>query len=161
MDTQTKPNILRRHPVIASILTVILISLFSSSSKNSATTPAPTPIVKQRIVTVVVTATDIPLPSVTAIQAVEPSPTNTSKPTIRAFAPIVASTSTPYPTAVYIAPISTSAPAQESSSGGYGCNCSRTCSQMSCDEAYYQLNQCGCSARDGDGDGVPCEAQCR
>lgn len=46
--------------------------------------------------------------------------------------------------------------------GGYICNCSKTCSQMSsCEEAYFQLNNCGCSARDGDKDGVPCESICR
>lgn len=44
----------------------------------------------------------------------------------------------------------------------YTCNCSKTCSQMSsCEEAYYQLNVCGCSKRDGDNDGVPCESICR
>lgn len=44
---------------------------------------------------------------------------------------------------------------------GFTCNCSKTCPQMaSCDEAYFQLNQCGCSARDGDHDGVPCESIC-
>lgn len=43
----------------------------------------------------------------------------------------------------------------------YTCNCRKTCSQLTCAEAYYQLNKCGCSQRDGDGDGVPCEAQCR
>lgn len=43
----------------------------------------------------------------------------------------------------------------------YACNCSKTCGQMvSCDEAYFQLNACGCSARDGDDDGVPCESIC-
>lgn len=42
----------------------------------------------------------------------------------------------------------------------YTCNCSKTCSQMSCREAYFQLNQCGCSRRDSDGDGIPCESQC-
>lgn len=43
----------------------------------------------------------------------------------------------------------------------YGCDCGKTCSQMSsCDEAYYQLNVCGCSVRDGDNDGVPCEIIC-
>lgn len=42
----------------------------------------------------------------------------------------------------------------------YRCNCSKTCPNMTCTEAYYQLNSCGCSARDGDNDGVPCEAQC-
>lgn len=43
----------------------------------------------------------------------------------------------------------------------YSCNCSKSCEQMaSCEEAYYQLNQCGCSRRDSDGDGVPCESIC-
>ena len=43
----------------------------------------------------------------------------------------------------------------------YSCSCSKTCSQInSCEEAYFQLNQCGCSRRDGDGDGVPCETLC-
>lgn len=46
-------------------------------------------------------------------------------------------------------------------SGAYTCNCSKICDKMSsCDEAYYQLRQCGCSKRDGDKDGVPCENIC-
>jgi len=46
-------------------------------------------------------------------------------------------------------------------SPSYTCDCSKTCSQMSsCEEAYYQLNTCGCSVRDGDNDGVPCESLC-
>ncbi|MCY4019006.1 MAG: excalibur calcium-binding domain-containing protein [Chloroflexi bacterium] len=44
----------------------------------------------------------------------------------------------------------------------YSCNCSKTCSTMSsCQEAYFQLNNCGCRRRDNDGDGVPCEKICR
>lgn len=46
------------------------------------------------------------------------------------------------------------------SSQTYTCNCSKTCGSMSCQEAYFQLNQCGCSARDSDHDGVPCESVC-
>ena len=43
----------------------------------------------------------------------------------------------------------------------YVCDCSKTCPQMlSCEEAYYQLQQCGCGRRDGDSDGVPCETIC-
>lgn len=53
-------------------------------------------------------------------------------------------------------PAATAAPA----SAGYICNCAKTCSQMTCDEAYFQLRQCGCSRRDGDKDGVPCENVC-
>lgn len=58
----------------------------------------------------------------------------------------------------------TTAKASESSvnTGSYQCNCSKTCGQMSsCEEAYYQLNQCGCYQRDGDSDGIPCESSCR
>ncbi len=43
----------------------------------------------------------------------------------------------------------------------YTCDCSKACSQMtSCNEAYYQLNTCGCNRRDSDNDGVPCESIC-
>jgi len=42
------------------------------------------------------------------------------------------------------------------------CNCAKSCSQMSsCEEAYFQLNNCGCSNKDSDGDGIPCEKICR
>ncbi|MFA6369314.1 MAG: excalibur calcium-binding domain-containing protein [Candidatus Shapirobacteria bacterium] len=42
------------------------------------------------------------------------------------------------------------------------CNCNKSCTQISsCEEAYFQLNNCGCSVRDNDGDGVPCESLCR
>jgi hypothetical protein len=43
---------------------------------------------------------------------------------------------------------------------GYTCDCNKTCSSMTCQEAYYQLNTCGCQARDNDNDGVPCESVC-
>ena len=57
--------------------------------------------------------------------------------------------------------VTTTSNSNTSSSGAYSCSCSKTCSQMSsCDEAYYQLNTCGCSKRDGDDDGVPCESIC-
>lgn len=43
----------------------------------------------------------------------------------------------------------------------YVCNCSKTCTQITtCSEARYQLNVCGCGARDGDNDGIPCENLC-
>ena len=50
--------------------------------------------------------------------------------------------------------------------GGFGssytCNCSKTCPQMSsCDEAQYQLNVCGCGARDADKDGTACDSDCQ
>lgn len=57
------------------------------------------------------------------------------------------------------APIATPTPTPSTQ---YVCDCSKTCPQISsCEEAYYQLNVCGCTRRDGDGDGVPCEKLCR
>ncbi len=51
---------------------------------------------------------------------------------------------------------------QSAQQQSYACNCSKTCGQMSsCQEAYFQLNNCGCRRRDGDNDGVPCESICR
>jgi micrococcal nuclease len=43
----------------------------------------------------------------------------------------------------------------------YTCNCKKTCANMDCDEAQYQLKVCGCSARDGDKDGLACDSQCQ
>lgn len=48
------------------------------------------------------------------------------------------------------------------SSGKYVCDCSKSCSKIaSCEEAQYQLTVCGCTARDGDGDGLACESSCQ
>ena len=49
--------------------------------------------------------------------------------------------------------------AQSAVSGGtYSCNCSKPCTEISsCAEAQYQLKTCGCSKRDGDGDGIACD----
>lgn len=45
---------------------------------------------------------------------------------------------------------------------GFSCETRKTCKAMSsCEEAKFQLNQCGNSRLDGDGDGVPCNALCR
>lgn len=52
-------------------------------------------------------------------------------------------------------------PVPTSESSLYTCNCAKTCTQIStCAEAYYQLNTCGCSVRDGDDDSIPCENLC-
>ena len=46
----------------------------------------------------------------------------------------------------------------QSSGGNFSCDCSRSCVQISsCAEALYQLKTCGCSKRDGDGDGIACD----
>lgn len=52
--------------------------------------------------------------------------------------------------------------ATTTTSGSYVCSCSKTCPQMSsCEEAQYQLNVCGCSARDADDDGIACDSDCQ
>lgn len=44
----------------------------------------------------------------------------------------------------------------------YACDCKKTCAKMSsCEEAQYQLNVCGCAARDGDDDGIACDSDCQ
>lgn len=55
----------------------------------------------------------------------------------------------------------TNQPALLNNNGVFVCNCAKTCSKMSCDEAYFQLKQCGCVERDGNSDGVPCESVCK
>ncbi|MBU1323458.1 thermonuclease family protein [Patescibacteria group bacterium] len=53
------------------------------------------------------------------------------------------------------------APSGNTSSGVYTCDCSKTCTQIAtCEEAYFQLNNCSCKTRDADDDGVPCESIC-
>ncbi len=77
--------------------------------------------------------------------------TSTSIPTVRPRVP------TSLPTKVYTAPTKIYVAPTVGNPGG-SCNCSLTCTRMtSCAEAQYQLNSCGCSARDGDGDGIACD----
>jgi uncharacterized membrane protein YgcG len=64
--------------------------------------------------------------------------------------------SNPQPTAApQVEPTQPPAPVSQ-----YTCDCNKTCGSMTCDEAYFQLNTCGCQARDNDNDGVPCESVC-
>lgn len=43
----------------------------------------------------------------------------------------------------------------------FQCDCSKKCTQFSsCEEAQYQLEICGCTGIDGDGDGLACDAVC-
>lgn len=79
-----------------------------------------------------------------------PKPTTKIYPT---FAPIIQPTQPP----AYNPPPSNSG----SGSGAYTCDCSKTCPNLSCAEAQYQLNVCGCSARDADHDGTACDSQCQ
>lgn len=74
--------------------------------------------------------------------------------------PTVVAPAAPAAPAGVVAPAQPAQPTQPAAPG-FVCNCSKTCAQMaSCQEAYFQLQQCGCTARDSDGDGVPCESIC-
>lgn len=43
----------------------------------------------------------------------------------------------------------------------FQCDCSKKCTQFAyCEEAQYQLEICGCTGIDGDGDGLACDAEC-
>ncbi|OGM76145.1 hypothetical protein A2188_01645 [Candidatus Woesebacteria bacterium RIFOXYA1_FULL_43_9] len=58
--------------------------------------------------------------------------------------------------------VSTTQTSGGTNGGSYVCNCSKTCPQMSsCTEAQYQLDVCGCSARDADDDGIACDSDCQ
>lgn len=93
---------------------------------------------------------------------ITPTPTPTSKPVQETYIQPTPTSSLVQPTTTpYVPPPTTSTPTPTSSGGSWTCDCSKTCPNMSsCEEAYFQLNTCGCSVRDGDNDGVPCEVIC-
>lgn len=83
-------------------------------------------------------------------------PTATPKPIVTAKP----STLKPVPNTTNYAP-TTNIQTVTNTGGAFTCNCSKTCPNMSCSEAQYQLNTCGCGARDADDDGVACDSQCQ
>lgn len=88
--------------------------------------------------------TACPLPS-----SPEPSPQPSPSPKVQGVTSQTQTTTAPKPAAA--------AP-----TASWPCDCSKTCSQIaSCAEAQYLLNTCGCSQRDGDGDGVACDSRCQ
>lgn len=138
--------------LVAGVIAVVLffggISVFNKSP--APVSPISTPIVYE-------TPSSTQEQAVSEIPTITPTPTLTPTPTIRPTITILS----PSPTKTPPLPSATSAPLQVQQQSIYQCNCSKTCPQMaSCEEAYYQLNQCGCSKRDGDSDGVPCEDIC-
>lgn len=77
---------------------------------------------------------------------------------------IVTQTVTPVkiPAPAITTPAKESTNVNSNSETSFVCNCSKTCAAMSsCAEAQYQLNNCGCKARDGDKDGIACDSDCQ
>ena len=153
----TIPNKIRYITVI--VLFFISITIYpknlSSNSQNIKTNVLNNKETKVESINNEAEVKTIPSATPTSLPTLTPTLTPTLIPTTRPTATIT-------PTAQIYIPQPTSAPqTQMNQSGGYSCSCSKTCTQMiSCEEAYYQLNQCGCSRRDGDHDGVPCEDIC-
>lgn len=135
----------------------------SNKSVQQSTTSSPAPFAatvetKQddNAITLTDTTEGFVEPSPSPSPSLTPTPTPTPKPTVKPTPiptpkPVVISTPKPTPT-----------PAPAITSGGFSCNCSKTCDQMSsCAEAQYQLNTCGCGRRDADNDGIACDADCQ
>ncbi|MEK7558850.1 MAG: hypothetical protein AAB521_00925 [Patescibacteria group bacterium] len=153
----------KKNAFIFGGLTLLLFTLTGITAPNSTQnvldvkgtettnlpTNSPTPIFTPTP-TISLTPTQMPTPTIFI-------PTNTPIPTT--FIPSASPTTKPYiPT---YTPIPTSPPQIQSqpSVGGWACNCSKTCPEISsCAEAQYQLNSCGCSARDADHDGTACDS---
>lgn len=152
----------KKNAVIFGGLTILMFTLTGISAPSSM----------QNVTTNVqgtktsVTSTPTSEPTLSPTETLTPTytptptifiPTNTPTPTI--FIPSTSPTTKPHiPT---YTPIPTSPPQIQSqpSTGGWACNCSKTCPEISsCAEAQYQLNSCGCSARDADHDGTACDS---
>lgn len=96
---------------------------------------------------------DSACPSSTPFPTIRP----TSRPQSTKVPAVVKPTTVQTKVDTYIAPL-----VPNNSGGVWSCDCSKTCPNMSsCAEAQYQLNTCGCQARDGDKDGIACDADCQ
>ena len=148
---------------------ILLASFILIGATNPTTSKTSSPITEEKISAAPTESANIESVKPDTITiTLAPTATLTPTPTIK---PTSIPTSTPVPTkkVIYYSPTPaaasvpinystpTSQPAVQNS--GYGCNCSKTCTQISsCDEAQYQLNSCGCGARDGDDDGIACDS---
>lgn len=112
--------------------------------------------------TITIDSTYTPIPPIPT-EMITPKPSNTYVPTGK---PTVIPTQyilpTSKPTQIIIPTIQVQQPILNNEGENFSCNCAKTCAQMSsCAEAQYQLNVCGCGARDGDNDGIACDRQCQ
>lgn len=144
---------------------VFLVIISSGSNDNNANQPATAvtpPTVNQQqgavkgestnaVETVNVANTEVKEINQAPINTAAAQPAPAPKPE-----PVVQPTPTPVPEPEP-EPAPTPAPTTK-----YVCDCSKTCPNMSsCAEAQYQLNECGCSRRDGDKDGIACDEDCQ
>lgn len=111
-----------------------------------------------------------PIPSPSLVASPSPTPTQSAKPSTiptkpPSPSPTLSPTQKPTPTQppTTMQAVSKKAePTAQPQTNSYDCNCAKTCPNMSsCAEAQYQLNVCGCGQRDGDNDGIACDADCQ
>lgn len=161
INSKIKNKIIR---VVGFTVVGIFTLLFGASYVVAFVSPSPkteVPVVVEATkipeVQGVQTEVNMPTPEVTSTDTPTMTPTITAKPTMVSQTP--KSTIKPMIQQPTTKPVE---PSNNSTGGGYACNCSKTCPNMnSCAEAQYQLNVCGCSARDSDDDGIACDAQCQ
>jgi deoxyribonuclease-1 len=68
----------------------------------------------------------------------------------------------PQPVSGPAAPVEVPAAVSAAQDDGFSCEPRKSCSRMSsCEEALFQLRQCGNTAIDGNNDGIPCSSLCR
>lgn len=162
--TRTKNALILGSIILVSFVGIALSAPVPSKDKSTVneikTSVVPTAITKPNTEnTQSLELTPAPTKASTPTPTKQPTPTPTkiSYPTL-APTKIIYPTATPRPIVVY--PTSTPVPniTAPQTSGGFACNCSKTCTQISsCAEAQYLLNSCGCGARDGDNDGIACD----
>lgn len=109
-------------------------------------------IISNQIIEDPMTVTTLETVVPTVLETIEITPTPT---------PIPTATPTPLITQKFVpTPYPTPKPTVKSTSK-YVCNCKKTCPNLSCEEAQFQLKICGCKARDGDDDGIACDKNCQ
>ena len=147
--------------IVFLVLSALVSSVFSAPNSNS--TQVAQPLVEKSVQgvqttsvpTIVVTETPTSTYTITPTQAPTSTPTLTPKPTVKKIL------YTPAPTKK-VQTITEPQVQIVQNNEAYSCNCSKTCPQInSCAEAQYLLNSCGCSARNGDDDGIACDAMCQ
>ena len=135
---------------------IVLGSLLTLSDTNSEplnANPAllPSPSISTTQVEKEVGVDTPPTSDISPLPSLSPSPI-----------PLPTTVPTPKPTAKPTTTPTTKPTFTPTTGGEFSCNCSKTCPNMiSCAEAQYQLNVCGCGARDSDKDGIACDSDCQ
>lgn len=161
--TLTIPEMIKNSLILGLMMIVIMmftvpsVSVEQSAAVKKQETASPVVNTKIETQDLQLNSSSVETPEYSPSPSPSPSHIATPKPSIKPSA-TPEPTPTPTPKPVYIAtPTPTPAPVVS----GWSCNCEKSCDSMSsCQEAYFQLNSCGCQKRDGDNDGIPCEAIC-